>query len=85
MCLLNPEDTFVEMPGAQRGLLALRGANLVTTYLHGEEDTLNFRDGWCITGDIVSVYKAEDGFLFLEGRASRFSKIRGEMGLTCRS
>ena len=75
MCLLDPES-LVEMPGAQRGLLALRGANLVTTYLGGQEAS-KFRDGWYITGDIVRV--DEEGFLFLEGRSSRFSKIGGEM------
>ena len=75
MCLLDPE-TLAEMPGAQRGLLALRGGNLVTSYLGGQEAS-KFRDGWYITGDIVRV--DEEGFLFLEGRSSRFSKIGGEM------
>ena len=75
MCLLNPES-LVEMPGSQRGLLALRGRNLVAGYLGGEGQE-KFRKGWYITGDIVRV--DEEGFLFLEGRASRFSKIGGEM------
>ena len=75
MRLLDPE-TLTEMPGAQRGLLALRGGNLVASYLGGQAPE-KFRDGWYITGDIVRV--DQDGFLFLEGRASRFSKIGGEM------
>ena len=74
-CLLDPE-TLAEMPGAQRGLLALRGGNLVAGYLGGQ-GAEKFRDGWYITGDIVRI--DEEGFLFLEGRSSRFSKIGGEM------
>ena len=35
MRLLDPE-TLAEMPGAQRGLLALRGGNLVASYLGGQ-------------------------------------------------
>ena len=73
--LLDPE-TLAEIPGAQRGLLALRGGNLVGCYLHGEAPE-KFRDGWYITGDIVRI--DTEGFLFLEGRSSRFSKIGGEM------
>jgi acyl-[acyl-carrier-protein]-phospholipid O-acyltransferase / long-chain-fatty-acid--[acyl-carrier-protein] ligase len=75
MRLLDPE-TLAEMPGAQRGLLALRGGNLVAGYLGGQPRE-TFRDGWYVTGDIVRI--DEEGFLFLEGRSSRFSKIGGEM------
>ena len=75
MRLLDPE-TLAEAPSAQRGLLALRGGNLVAGYL-GEQAKEKFRDGWYITGDVVRLDNA--GFLFLEGRVSRFSKIGGEM------
>jgi acyl-[acyl-carrier-protein]-phospholipid O-acyltransferase/long-chain-fatty-acid--[acyl-carrier-protein] ligase len=64
------------MPCAQRGLLALRGGNLVAGYLGGQARE-KFRDGWHITGDLVRI--DEEEFLFLEGRSSGFSKIGGEM------
>jgi len=73
--LLDPE-TQAHLPGATRGLLALRGANLTPGYL-GETAAEKFREGWFLTGDVVRVQP--DGFVFLAGRLSRFSKIGGEM------
>jgi acyl-[acyl-carrier-protein]-phospholipid O-acyltransferase/long-chain-fatty-acid--[acyl-carrier-protein] ligase len=81
MRLLDPE-TLGEKPGAQRGLLALRGGNIVAGYLEGKASE-KFHDGWYNTGDIVRV--DHEGFIFIEGRSSRFSKIGGEWFLTPRS
>lgn len=75
MRLLDPE-TETHLPGATRGLLALRGANLTPGYL-ADTTRSKFRDGWFLTGDLVRVHP--DGFVFMEGRLSRFSKIGGEM------
>ncbi len=75
MRLLDPE-TGLPLPGASRGILALRGANVIGRYLQGE-GAEKFSGGWFVTGDVVSV--DADGFLFVEGRTSRFSKIGGEM------
>jgi len=62
----------------ETGMLWLRGPNIFEGYLHDEERTAEvLRDGWFKTGDIGRF--DEDGFLFIEGRLSRFSKIGGEM------
>jgi len=60
------------------GMLWLRGPNIFEGYLHEPERTGDvLRDGWFKTGDIGRF--DEDGFLYIEGRLSRFSKIGGEM------
>ncbi len=60
------------------GMLWLRGANIFEGYLNDPERTADvLHDGWFKTGDIGRF--DEDGFLFIEGRLSRFSKIGGEM------
>src|SRR5438309_3579365 len=56
----------------------LLGPNIFKGYLHDPKQTAEvLRDGWLKTGDIARF--DEDGFLFIEGRLSRFSKIGGEM------
>ncbi len=60
------------------GILWLRGPSVFSGYLDNEAKTLEaVQDGWFVTGD-VGRFDA-DGFLYLEGRLSRFSKIGGEM------
>jgi acyl-[acyl-carrier-protein]-phospholipid O-acyltransferase/long-chain-fatty-acid--[acyl-carrier-protein] ligase len=60
------------------GMLWLRGPNIFGGYLDAPEQTADvLRDGWFKTGDIGRF--DEDGFLYIEGRLSRFSKIGGEM------
>jgi acyl-[acyl-carrier-protein]-phospholipid O-acyltransferase/long-chain-fatty-acid--[acyl-carrier-protein] ligase len=60
------------------GILWFQGANVFTGYLDDPTRTAEaIRDGWFRSGDIGRF--DEDGFLFIEGRMSRFSKIGGEM------
>jgi acyl-[acyl-carrier-protein]-phospholipid O-acyltransferase/long-chain-fatty-acid--[acyl-carrier-protein] ligase len=60
------------------GMLWLRGPNIFEGYLRDPERSADvLRDGWLKTGDIGRF--DEDGFLYIEGRLSRFSKIGGEM------
>jgi acyl-[acyl-carrier-protein]-phospholipid O-acyltransferase/long-chain-fatty-acid--[acyl-carrier-protein] ligase len=62
----------------QSGMLWLRGANVFEGYYkETDQTTAVLKDGWYRTGDLGRL--DEDGFLFIEGRISRFSKIGGEM------
>src|SRR6266508_4867784 len=62
----------------ETGMLWLRGTNIFEGYLHDPERTADvLQDGWLKTGDLGRF--DEDGFLYIEGRLSRFSKIGGEM------
>ncbi|HXC03073.1 MAG TPA: AMP-binding protein [Opitutaceae bacterium] len=71
-------DTLAERPVTETGLLLFRGPNIFGGYLKDEEKTrAALRDGWFVTGDLARFDEA--GFLHIEGRLSRFSKIGGEM------
>jgi acyl-[acyl-carrier-protein]-phospholipid O-acyltransferase/long-chain-fatty-acid--[acyl-carrier-protein] ligase len=62
----------------ESGMLWLRGVNIFEGYLHDPERTADvLQNGWLKTGDLGRF--DEDGFLYIEGRLSRFSKIGGEM------
>ncbi len=71
-------STFEPLPFGQQGLLAMQGANVFAGYLNNPEATKNTLQGdWLVTGDLSRI--DEDGFLYIDGRLSRFSKIGGEM------
>ena len=75
--ILHPE-TREPLPVDETGLLALRGPHIFREYLGEPERTAEVKDGeWFVTGDLARF--DADGFLFIEGRLSRFSKIGGEM------
>ncbi len=67
------------LPIDQQGLIWFKGANVFDGYHNKPEITREVIDdaGWFCTGDLGRV--DHDGFLFIEGRMSRFSKIGGEM------
>ena len=71
-------DTNRELELTETGLVLLRGANVFPGYLNDDAKTrAALRDGWFVTGDLGRF--DDDGFLYIEGRLSRFSKIGGEM------
>ena len=75
--IVHPE-TGAQLDPTATGMLWLRGVNVFEGYLGDIERSRQvLRNGWFVTGDIARF--DEDGFLFIEGRLSRFSKIGGEM------
>ncbi len=75
--IMDPE-TRAFLPLTESGVVLFRGANVFAGYLDDPAKTrAAFEDGWFVTGDLGRF--DDDGFLFIEGRLSRFSKIGGEM------
>ena len=75
---IRDPETGEDLSLFSSGMLWLRGANLFEGYLGDSQRTADvLHDGWYKTGDVGRL--DEDGFLFIEGRISRFSKIAGEM------
>ncbi|NQT94302.1 MAG: MFS transporter, partial [Lentisphaerae bacterium] len=71
-------ESYKDVPDGEEGLLMVKGPNVMKGYLGMPEKTSEvIVDGWYDTGDIGTMDK--DGFVRLVDRASRFSKIGGEM------
>ncbi|MFT6862481.1 MAG: acyl-[acyl-carrier-protein]-phospholipid O-acyltransferase, partial [Akkermansiaceae bacterium] len=76
--ITNPatdEDNTID----QSGIIWMKGANIFKGYLDKPELSAAVIDqnGWFKSGDVGRL--DDEGFLFIEGRISRFSKIAGEM------
>lgn len=75
---IRDPDTDAALSLHDTGMLWLRGPNIFEGYLNDPKRTNDVLvDRWFKTGDLGRF--DEDGFLFIEGRMSRFSKIGGEM------
>lgn len=76
--VVDPEDYDKELTHNEEGMLLVSGANRMEGYLNDslrtEEATHN---GYYVTGDIGKI--DDEGFIYIIGRLSRFSKIAGEM------
>ncbi|MDA7791448.1 AMP-binding protein [Opitutales bacterium] len=75
---IDPESGDIT-PLAEGGILCFRGPNIFAGYWQDAEHSNKVLDenGWFKTGDLGRLDR--DGFLWIEGRSSRFSKIGGEM------
>jgi acyl-[acyl-carrier-protein]-phospholipid O-acyltransferase / long-chain-fatty-acid--[acyl-carrier-protein] ligase len=75
--IVNPETAEV-LPIGETGIVELAGPNIFAGYLGEPEKTSQILiNGWLRTGDLGRL--DQDGFLYIDGRLSRFSKIAGEM------
>jgi acyl-[acyl-carrier-protein]-phospholipid O-acyltransferase/long-chain-fatty-acid--[acyl-carrier-protein] ligase len=75
--VVHPESG-VELAGGEAGILQLRGPNIFSHYLNEDgPQGSSPRDSWFSTWDLAHI--DDDGFITVEGRLARFSKIGGEM------
>jgi len=76
--ITHPE-TPQPQPLNESGMIWFKGPNIFPGYLNApaRSSEVLTEDGWFRTGDIGRL--DADGFLYIEGRLSRFSKIGGEM------
>jgi acyl-[acyl-carrier-protein]-phospholipid O-acyltransferase/long-chain-fatty-acid--[acyl-carrier-protein] ligase len=75
---IREPETDKKLSLHETGMVWFRGVNIFEGYLQDEKRTSEvLHDAWLKTGDIGRF--DEDGFLYIEGRLSRFSKIGGEM------
>ncbi len=75
--ITNPA-TEKQVPISESGIIWFKGANVFSGYLNNPKKSAEvLLNGWFHTGDVGRF--DEDGFLYIEGRLSRFSKIAGEM------
>jgi acyl-[acyl-carrier-protein]-phospholipid O-acyltransferase/long-chain-fatty-acid--[acyl-carrier-protein] ligase len=75
--VVHPESG-AELAGGEAGILQLRGPNIFSHYLdEGGPAGASLRDGWFATWDLARI--DDDGFITVEGRLARFSKMGGEM------
>jgi acyl-[acyl-carrier-protein]-phospholipid O-acyltransferase/long-chain-fatty-acid--[acyl-carrier-protein] ligase len=77
MRLTDPVTAQV-IPLNRQGIIWFKGPNVFNGYLgNPQQSAAVLVDGWFRTGDVGRL--DDDGFLYIEGRISRFSKIGGEM------
>src|SRR5690606_19440357 len=75
---LTDPATDAEIPLCKQGIIWFKGVNVFAGYLNNPKKSAEvLNDGWFRTGDVGRM--DDDGFLYIEGRISRFSKIAGEM------
>ncbi len=75
---IRDPETGAKLSLHETGMLWVRGPNIFAGYLNDPVRSVEvLLDGWFKTGDLGRF--DEDGFLYIEGRLSRFSKIGGEM------
>ena len=72
------DDSSVVLTHNETGMLEFTGPNVMPGYLNQPQMTAKvMHDGWYISGDVGHI--DTDGFIYITGRESRFSKIGGEM------